>query len=175
MNEVAIYYLEMKSVSSLRGRLESKGLEIRECEIGQFQVNKFLYQFVGADWDWVEKLTWKDERWRDYAESDDLRTWIAHFGGSIAGYYELQKQNGGDVEIAYLGMAPKFVGQGFGGYLLTHALTSAWRWRGTRRVWVHTCTLDHPGALHNYEARGMTVYRVEADGEAPERTPGSGG
>jgi hypothetical protein len=30
------------------------------------------------------------------------------------------------------------------------------------RVWVHTCTRDHPGALANYQARGMVIYKQEA-------------
>jgi hypothetical protein len=28
------------------------------------------------------------------------------------------------------------------------------------RVWVHTCTLDGPHALANYEARGLERYKV---------------
>jgi len=51
---------------------------------------------------------------------------------------------------------------GFGGYLLTHAIRSAWD-SGATRVWVHTCTLDHPSALANYVARGMKVYRTETE------------
>lgn len=30
-----------------------------------------------------------------------------------------------------------------------------------KRVWVHTCTLDHPAALANYRARGLVPFRVE--------------
>ena len=52
---------------------------------------------------------------------------------------------------------------GFGGYLLTRAIQSAWQWPGARRVWVHTCNLDHPGALSNYKARGMKVCRVATE------------
>lgn len=70
------------------------------------------------------------------------------------------------MEIAYFGLAPRFIGEGIGGYFLSHAITSAWSWDGTKRVWVHTCTLDHPGALPNYQARGMTIYHVESIGEA---------
>ena len=44
-----------------------------------------------------------------------------------------------------------------GGVPLTDALERAWVWEA-RRVWVHTCTLDHPAAVKSYEARGMTVY-----------------
>ena len=30
-----------------------------------------------------------------------------------------------------------------------------------KRVWVHTCTLDHPNALRNYIARGMNIFKKE--------------
>ena len=161
MKEVTTYYLEMKSASSLKAKKNSNGLQIHECEVKQFQFNRFLYQLVGKDWAWTDRLSWSDRQWKAYAESENLRTWVAYYKGSPAGYYELQQQKGGDVEIAYFGLAPKFIGQGFGGYLLSQAIKSAWKMRGTKRVWVHTCTLDHPSALHTYKARGLEVYRVE--------------
>ena len=133
-----------------------------------------MYQFIGEDWDWTDKLSWSDEQWKAYAENDNLRTWVAYYKGSPAGYYELQQQDGGNVEIAYFGLAPKFIGQGLGGYLLSEAIKSAWEWKGTKRVWVHTCPLDHPNALQNYEARGMEVYRVETANRALQRTTTSG-
>lgn len=161
MKAVTTYYLEMKSVSALKEKKQPNGLQIHECQIKQFQFNRFLYQLVGENWQWIDRLSWSDEQWKAYAENDNLRLWVAYHKGSPAGYYELQQQNGGDVEIAYFGLAPKFIGQGFGGYLLSQAIKSAWNWQGTKRVWVHTCTLDHPGALGNYKARGLEVYRTE--------------
>ncbi len=161
MNEVTTHYLEMKSPSSLKSKDESKGMQVQECEIKRFRLNRFFYQFVGEAWEWTDRLSWSDEQWKSYAESDNPRTWVAYYKGSPAGYYELQRQDDGDVEIAYFGLAPRFIGQGFGGYLLSRAINSAWEWRGTKRVWVHTCTLDHPSALQNYKARGLEVYRVE--------------
>ncbi len=163
MNEITTYYLELTSPSLLNDKNESKGLEIYESEIKQFQFNRFLYQLVGEAWEWFDKLSWSNDQWKAYAENDNLRTWVAYFKGSPAGYYELQQQKGGDVEIAYFGLAPKFIGQGFGGYLLSQAIKTAWDLEGTKRVWVHTCTLDHPSALKNYKARGMQIYRVETE------------
>ena len=163
MPEVTTYYLEMKSSSSLKEKHESHGLQVFECQIKQFQFNRFLYQLVGEPWEWIERLSWTDDQWKAFAESEKLRTWVAYFKGSPAGYYELQRQDGGNVEIADFGLAPKFIGQGFGGYLLGQAIKSAWDWKGTKRVWVHTCTLDHPSALQNYKARGMEVYRIETE------------
>ena len=163
MAEVTTTYLEMNAPEQLNAKPAPEGLDIVECEIKQYPYNRFLYQLVGADWQWIDKLSWTDEQWQAFAENDNLRTWVAYYNGAPAGYYELQQQRGGDVEIAYFGLAPAFIGKGFGGYLLTRAILSAWQWEGTRRVWVHTCTLDHPGALNNYQRRGMTVYRVETE------------
>lgn len=161
MQPVVTYYLEMNDPGELRAKdNHDPNFLVVECEIKQFQVSKFFYGFVGGSWEWVDRLEWSDERWRDYAESADLRTWIAYKRGSPAGYYELQKQPGNEVEIVYFGLADRFLGQGHGGYLLSHAVRLAWNW-SAKRVWVHTCTLDHPGALANYRARGFEVYREE--------------
>jgi GNAT superfamily N-acetyltransferase len=171
MTDVTTYYLQMKSASLLHDKTDSKGLKVFECKIKQFQFNRFLYQLVGNDWEWVDKNAWTDAQWREYAENDNLRTWVGYHRGSPAGYYELQQQSDGNVEIAYFGLASKFIGRGFGGYLLSQAIKSAWGWQGTRRVWVHTCTLDHPSALPNYKARGLMVYKVETEQKGNKTPP----
>ena len=160
---VITYYLEMKNRGQLRSKAQPPGLEVIEAELKEFRFNRYLYQLVGEPWQWVDKLALSDQAWQEYAERDSLRTWVAYHRGSIAGYYELERQDDGSVQIAYFGLAPRFVGKGFGGFLLTHALESAWSWGDTERVWVHTCTLDHPGALSNYQARGMQVFRTERE------------
>ena len=161
MTRVTTYYLEMKSPEALKGKADPGKLKIVESEVKQYQFNRFLYQLVGESWQWTDKLSWSAEEWRAYAENDNLRTWVAYYKGTPAGYYELQQQDQGDVEIAYFGLAPQFIGRGFGGFLLSEAIRSAWALDGTERVWVHTCTLDHPSALQNYQARGMEIFRVE--------------
>jgi len=32
---------------------------------------------------------------------------------------------------------------------------------GPKRVWLHTCTLDHPAALPNYQKAGFAIYKEE--------------
>lgn len=129
---------------------------IQECRVKQFLFNRFLYSYVGKQWQWTDKLVWPDEQWRDYAENDNLRLWVGYYQGSPAGYFELQKVDS-DIEIAYFGLAEPFIGKGLGGCLLSAAIEEAWNW-GAKRVWVHTCTLDHPYALQNYQARGLRVF-----------------
>ncbi|MFO1501354.1 MAG: GNAT family N-acetyltransferase [Verrucomicrobiota bacterium] len=133
---------------------------VAETIVRHWQFNRFMYALVGGDWAWTDKQYWSDEQWRRYVEDERLRTFAAYYDGTPAGYYELRRDPEGGIEIAYFGLCPDFVGRGLGGSLLTSALHEAWR-MSPPRVWVHTCTLDHPAALRNYQARGMTVYRVE--------------
>ncbi len=162
MQNVTVYYLQMHSAAELRPQRDSLGLQLMEARIKQFAFNRFLYSLVGDAWQWTDQLAWTDQQWRDYAEADTLRTWVAYCEGSPAGYFELQRQ-GDEVEIRYFGLAPAYIGRGFGGYLLSCAIEQAWNWGRVNRVWVHTCSLDHPAALANYQARGMQLYRTEVE------------
>jgi GNAT superfamily N-acetyltransferase len=69
-------------------------------------------------------------------------------------------QEGGQVELAYFGLLPSFIGRGLGTELLAAAIDRAWQLR-PGRVWVHTCTLDHPRALQTYQSRGFEIYKSE--------------
>lgn len=155
-----IYHLEMRSPADLKGKPSVPGLEINALADRDFRLNKRLYRLVGKQWQWNDKLDWSDDQWKAYAEAEDLHTWLAYFEGTLAGYFELHQQAGNQVKIAYFGLFPQFIGRGLGGYLLTRAIQSAWN-LGAARVWVHTCSLDHPGALGNYQARGMQVFKTE--------------
>ncbi len=160
MTSIAITYLEMTDPKQLRPKDCADGrFRILEVTEQQWQFNRFLYEFIGAKWAWTDKLSWTDEQWRVYVEDDQLRTFVAYHDGTLAGYYELSERKQ-EIEIAYFGLSPIFIGRGFGGALLTRALEEAWRTKPSR-VWVHTCTLDHAAARANYEARGMVVYKTE--------------
>jgi ribosomal protein S18 acetylase RimI-like enzyme len=161
IDSITIHYLEMLDPGELKSKYcQDPDFWIKECLVKQYPFNRFLYEFVGKHWHWIDKLYWSDETWREYVEDNDLRTWVAYKGGSPAGYYELQHQEEGNIEIMYLGLGPAFIGKGYGGHLVSHATQSAWEW-GARRVWVHTCSLDHPNALANYQARGFKIYKKE--------------
>ena len=158
MSQVTTTYLQMSAASELRPKRSSDDCFIvREAMLPQWQLNRFLYFLVGEQWAWVDKREWSDQEWQNYVATKRLRTFVALQEGNIAGYYELRRGEANAIEIAYFGLTPQFIGRGLGAALLTDALERAWAW-DARRVWVHTCTLDHPAALKNYEARGMTIY-----------------
>jgi len=161
--EVITTYLEICDRDSINAKIsDDSQFRIGECTAGQWQFNKFLYKYVGGPWQWKEKLSFTAQQWIEYVQNPNVRTWVAYQCGSIAGYYELVKDEENDVEIRYFGMTPEFIGKGFGGAMLTAAIRSGFDWQA-KRVWVHTCTLDHENAKANYISRGMRVYKEETE------------
>lgn len=163
------WFLESTAPSDLLPAREPEaGRDVRftRCGIPSPDLSRFLYERVGADWQWTDRLGWSRERWREWVERPGSETWVLYERGTPADFAELDAQPAGAVEIAYFGLLPGFLGRGLGGHMLTRALRRAWdlaeRWpdrEPTRRVWVHTCTLDGEHALANYRARGLRVYR----------------
>lgn len=158
---VTTTYLEMTNRAKLRpaGEPDVAYLPVR-VEIPCPELNRFLYTAVGARWWWYLRLTSDRARWLAYLDRPELETWIAYASGMPAGYFELERQQRGDVELASFGLLSAFIGKGLGAALLTDAIRRAWD-MGAERVWVHTCTLDHPRALPNYQARGFEVFHTE--------------
>jgi GNAT superfamily N-acetyltransferase len=169
--EETTYYLEMTEPGQLRAvQADGNHVAVRQVTAPCPEVNRFFYAAVGADWRWVDRLPWNLERWRQYVSQSDLETWLLYVAETPAGYFELKGQGGADIEIAYFGLLPQYVGRRLGGYLLTMAARRAWD-KGASRVWLHTSSFDHPAALANYQARGFRLYRQE---RSPKDLPEDG-
>ena len=159
----------MNSPAELRRSASRPDAEIVRVAIPSPELNRFFYTAIGGDWFWLDRLPWTYDDWKRYLERPELQTWLVTVGGVPAGYFELRDHQDGSVEIAYFGLLPEYVGRGWGGHLLTRAVETAWQRRPTR-VWLHTCTLDHPAALPNYLRRGFRPVREESyTASLPER------
>lgn len=158
---ITTWYLELLDQSDFKPRyFEDERLKIAEVKIKDFRYNRFLYQMVGEQWGWTDKLSWSEEQWMKYAEDENLFTFVAYYSGTPAGYFELKSEAEVNIKIEYFGLSPRFIGKGIGSHLLSCAISEAWA-LGATRIWVHTCSLDHPSALKNYKSRGMKVYDVK--------------
>jgi len=159
--QVVRTYLEMLSPEDLRPAREPADpprLErVEECPPSFF---RYLYAEVGRAYHWRDRLGWSDEQVRVHLADPGVSLWLLSARGSPAGYFELRRHQDQSVEVAYFGLLPEFVGRGWGGHLLTLAVRAAWALR-PERVWLHTCTLDHPAALPNYLRRGFRPVREE--------------
>jgi ribosomal protein S18 acetylase RimI-like enzyme len=154
-------YLEMTEPGSLRpARIVLDNLAIAYVERPQASLWRWLYTEVGRQHRWFDRLPWSDEEAQAYLDDPAISLWLATVDGATAGYFELRREPDGAVEIVYFGLLAEYTGRGLGGQLLTEAVARAWA-SGARRVWLHTCTFDHPAAIPNYLRRGFTVFRIE--------------
>ena len=164
--------LEMHDISELRPA-KTTDLVIAESKTVCPELNRFFYATVGGDHYWVDRLSWTYDQWLVYLDPEKVRTWIGYSQGTPAGYFELERQEGNVIEVAYFGLLEQFAGKGYGGHLLTEATREAWK-LGPERVWLHTCTLDGPHALQNYKSRGFKVFdETDEEFDLPNDPPGS--
>ncbi|OLF08104.1 GNAT family N-acetyltransferase [Actinophytocola xinjiangensis] len=169
--EITTWYLQQTAADQLRSATPASVTCIRS-ELVSPEFNRFLYTAVGGEWHWTDRLGWSWRQWQKWLDRPGVETWVAYLRGTPVGYTELDGATGDGVEIAYFGLLPSYVGKGIGGHLLTVALRRAWELT-SERVWVHTCSLDGPAALKNYQSRGMTLYRTETtDEEVAATSPG---
>jgi GNAT superfamily N-acetyltransferase len=118
-----------------------------------------LFRRVGAPWLWFSRLTMADARLDALLASAATEVYaVEDRAGLEVGMLELDLMRLGECKIAYLGLVPELAGQGLGRWLMHHALTLGWR-PGVSRLWVHTCTLDHPRALGFYRASGFVPVK----------------
>jgi|TARA_B110000444_G_scaffold240800_1_gene256501 GNAT superfamily N-acetyltransferase len=156
-------YLEITSVKDLKeNNLLTLNCSITLLEAENFQINKFFYKIVGKKHNWTDRLSWSESQWIKYSSDEKVKTYILKVEEDLAGYYELIFYNEKkEVEIAYLGLLKNYHNQKLGSYLLSSAIKNSFKNKIIKRVWVHTCSLDHKYALNNYLKRGMKIFKNE--------------
>ena len=165
------YTLEMTSPEQLRSkRSDRPGLRLERVTVAFPELSKFLHTVVGYDYRWGGRADWGREEYLAHTTRDELETWVLYASGAPAGYFELELGGDGCARILCFGLLPPFIGQGLGGHLLTFAVERAWD-LGAKRIWLRTCTHDHPNALKNYLARGFGITEQEdGPGNPPIRS-----
>ena len=153
-------YLEINSLSELNeSEIVEDGYLIKLVEPVDFQLNKFFYKNIGKNYHWVDRLVWTEKQWIKYTSNKKVKTYILKKQVDLAGYFELiLHQN--EIEIAYLGLLEEYQNKKLGSFLLSSAIKNSFSYN-TKRVWVHTCSLDHKNALNNYISRGMKIFKKE--------------
>tara|TARA_B100000965_G_C19484692_1_gene710217 strand:- start:342 stop:845 length:504 start_codon:yes stop_codon:yes gene_type:complete len=155
-------YLEIRSLNELM--VKTKPLEdlyLEKVDPPDFQLNKFFYKQIGKKHKWTDRLVWSDKKWIDYLENSKVNTYILKQNKDLIGYFEqIFDKDKLDCEIAYFGILEEYIGKKMGGYLLSEAIKKSF-YIGSKRIWVHTCSLDHKNALKNYLSRGMKVFKSE--------------
>ena len=87
-DRVVITYLELPPGAPLiePSRPAPEGFAVRKVE--DPAINRDMYRGVGGDYQWVDRLTWSDERWGAYVAR--VETYVVELDGRAAGYYEIE-------------------------------------------------------------------------------------
>ena len=154
-------YLEMTSPAAFRpawtGVVDVHVNQVGDCPVSFY---RYLYTEVGRSYGWADRLDWTDAGIRAHLAKPGVSLWVMWVRHAPAGYFELHREPDASVEIAYIGLLPDFVGRGLGKHLLSVAVERAWE-SGACRLWLHTCSRDHPAALPNYLKRGFSPFKTE--------------
>jgi GNAT superfamily N-acetyltransferase len=121
-----------------------------------------LYRRVGEQWLWFSRLQMTDAELADIIHSPQVEVYALVQGGRDEGLLELDFRQASQCELAFFGVTAKLIGSGAGHWLMNRALERAWS-RQVARVWVHTCTFDHPAALAFYQRSGFRAFRRQVE------------
>ena len=121
-----------------------------------------LYRRVGEEWLWFSRLQMPDAELAAIIHAPLVEVYALVQGGRDEGLLELDFRESGQCELAFFGVTSKLIGSGAGSWLMNRALERVWS-RQVARVWVHTCTLDHPSALGFYQRAGFRPFRRQVE------------
>jgi len=121
-----------------------------------------LFARVGANWLWFSRLAMPVAQLERIIRHPDVEIYALEVGGRDEGLLELDFREPGQCELAFFGLSDALLGQGAGRWLMNRAIEGAWA-RPIRRLWVHTCTNDHPAALAFYMRSGFSIYARQVE------------
>ena len=162
MERIVRNYLDIKSLNELKHKKKPNNKYIvKKVSPEDFQLNKFFYKQIGRNHQWNDRLAWDDKKWINYVSNPNVFTFVLKDSEDIAGFFELiYHKDKSEIEIGYFGLLIDYIDKKLGSYMLTEAIKISFSYN-VKRVWVHTCSLDHRNALKNYLYRGMKVYNSE--------------
>ena len=163
MPKVQRFFLEIQKDNKKKTKLNiPKNIEIYTDKSKDINLNKFFYRQIGIDHFWRDRLIWSDNEWTKYVNNKNLETGIIKIDKGLAGFYELEFHHfQNEIELIQMGILKEFQGRKLGSLLLNHVIHSVFNNSIAKRLWVHTCSLDHKYALKNYISKGLKIFKKE--------------
>ena len=144
---------------------------LRRVEAPALDWYRDLFRRVGEEWLWLSRARMPDAELAAIIHSPLVEVYALQFEGSDEGLLELDFREAGRCEIVFFGVTAKLIGSGTGRWLMNRALELAWS-RPIARVWLHTCTHDHPGTVAFYQRSGFRAFRRQIEIEDDPRLDG---
>lgn len=159
--EVTTYFLEMRGGPTTDALASPANAEIVPAQALSAEDYLALYHGVGEPWLWYERSELSSDALAELIDAPGVSIFLLKQDGVTAGFCELQTTATQQTQLLYFGLMQPFIGAGLGSYFLDWTVRKAFE-SGIERLWVHTCSLDHPRALSAYEKAGFSQYRKES-------------
>ncbi len=124
---------------------------------------RYLYDNVGERWFWWERRAMDDEALAGILADPLVELYVLYVDGAPAGFAELdlnELSSSQTISLNLLGLMPEHLGKGYGRYLMTWAIDSAWR-REPKRLVTTIRSLDHPHAAAVLQQHGFVPFEQE--------------
>lgn len=158
--DVTVYHFEMLAPSIRTVRAPSDGLIVLHVKTPSVPYYRFLYDAVGREYKWLSRRKLADTELAAVIGDPQNELHVLYVDGSPAGYAELDRRQGEEIELIQFGLMRGFHGQGLGTWFLQWTIDTAWSYQ-PKRFWLHTCTLDHPAAVPMYKKAGLVQFKEE--------------
>ncbi|MFI4994759.1 MAG: GNAT family N-acetyltransferase [Hyphomicrobiales bacterium] len=158
-----VTYLEMTQRPPAKDSTRSHAeFELRLLGAAELDVYRALFRGVGENWLWCSRLAMPDKDLRAILADRLVEAYALNHQGQAAGLLELDFRKEGECELAFFGLVGEMIGHGAGRYLMNQAIAMAWA-KPIRRIFVHTCSFDHPSALDFYRRSGFRPYALAVE------------
>ncbi len=159
--KMVITYLEMSKEPRYPHQSQrAENISILRTREPTVSFYRYLYNTVGEPWLWYERRQLSDQSLKKIIQHSKVKIYVLYVNGTPAGYSELDCRRKKEIELAYFGLIPEFIGRGLGSYFLRWSVEKAWS-EEPKRVWVHSCNFDSPHAIATYQKAGFEAYRQE--------------
>jgi len=158
--EVKTFYLEMLTPPQRTVPVPREGIAFIHAQRPTVHYYRFFYDVVGDPWNWSSRKKLSDAEIAAIIHDPKVEMHVMYVDGVPGGFAELDRRKEGEIELVQFGLLPDFIGKGLGKYFLQWTIDKAWSHQ-PKRLWLHTCTLDHPAALPNYLKAGFVIYKEE--------------
>ena len=163
--------LEMTEKPILRPVPAMAGLSLERLGTQDVQRFRDLFRAVGRDIMWFSRLIMEEAQLASIIGDPAVHAHALVREGRDIGILELDFREAGQCELSFFGVVPDAVGSGAGRFLMNAALEKAWG-EPITRLWVHTCSFDHPNALGFYQRSGFRPYQVMVEVHRDPRLTG---
>jgi GNAT superfamily N-acetyltransferase len=117
-----------------------------------------LVRSVGESSLWQSPLLISDQQLAERIRDANVEYYILQVHGEDEGILELDFREGAGCELRLFGVSERLRATGAARMLMNFAIAHAWS-RPIGRLWLHTCTLDHPSALPFYISSGFVPFK----------------